>query len=103
MVAIVNHRNLQDLRKLPFCYSCGLLFSAEDARTRDHVPPTSCFATEDRIRPVILPSHDACNAGYKASDELIGQFISLKRGRAPPSTRSRKMTFREFQTPDQER
>jgi hypothetical protein len=43
IVAIVNHRNLQNLRKLPFCYSCGEAFTPEDVRTRDHVPPTSLF------------------------------------------------------------
>jgi hypothetical protein len=102
MVAIIDHRYLQELRKLPFCYSCAQIFATNEVRTRDHVPPSSCFAIEDRIRPVIVPAHDVCNASYKASDELVGQFISLRRGKTPPSARSRRMTFREFRTPNLE-
>jgi hypothetical protein len=101
VVAIVNHRNLQDLQKLAFCYSCGKPFAEGDVITRDHVPPTACFAVGDRLRPLILPAHDECNASYKVGDERIGQVISLRHGRIT-ARKNRRLTFRHFQTPDRQ-
>jgi hypothetical protein len=102
MPAIVNHRHLQALSKLPFCYSCGEPFATVDLRTRDHVPPTACFAVEDRIRPLILPAHEQCNSSYKVADERVGQFISLLH-RKVPSQKNRRLHFREFHAKDGER
>jgi hypothetical protein len=98
MVAIVNHRNLQDVQKLPFCYSCGAAFGPSDTHTRDHVPARACFAAADRIRPLILPAHSACNESYKVSDERVGQLISLRHGRVP-AKRNKRLSFRYFTDP----
>lgn len=98
MVAIVNHKNLQAVQKLPFCYSCGQAFQPDDDTNRDHIPPRSCFAAADRTRPLILPAHRYCNSAYKVSDERVGQFISLRHGRAPSAGKGR-LKFRQFRDP----
>jgi hypothetical protein len=98
MVSIVNHKHLQAVQKLPFCYSCGKTFLLTDETDRDHVPPRSCFALRDRIRPVILQAHRTCNSGYKVSDERVGQFISLRHGRVPSEGKDR-LKFRFFRDP----
>lgn len=89
MAAVVLHRELQALQKLPFCYSCGMPFLPSDSKDRDHVPPKACFAITDRIRPLILPTHKACNGSYKVADERVGQFISLRHGRIPGQGKDR--------------
>jgi hypothetical protein len=95
MVSIVNHKNLQVVQKLSFCYSCGKPFLPTDDTDRDHVPPRACFALSDRIRPLILPAHRSCNSAYKVSDERVGQFISLRHGRVPSEGKGR-LKFRLF-------
>jgi hypothetical protein len=98
MVAIVNHRNLQEVQKLPFCYSCGATFARADTVNRDHVPARACFAAADRIRPLILPAHSACNDSYKVSDERVGQFISLRHGRVP-AKKNKRLSVKYFSDP----
>jgi hypothetical protein len=98
MVSIVNHKNLQAVQKLSFCYSCGGVFVPTDEIDRDHVPPRSCFALGDRTRPLILPTHKDCNGSYKVSDERVGQFISLRHGRVP-SPKNDRLQFRFFRDP----
>ena len=85
MRIIHNHRDLQSVRNLPFCYVCCQDFSPSDEKDRDHVPPKSCFTKADRNTPLILQTHRACNGGdgQNTTDEKIGQMISLKHGRVP--------------------
>ncbi len=92
MPIIHNHKNLQSVRNLPFCYVCGKNISPSDKKDRDHIPPESCFAKADRNTPLILQTHTACNGenGQNLTDEKIGQLISLKHGRVPKK-RDRKL------------
>lgn len=58
--------------KLSFCYLCGGPLPGTDA-DRDHCPPKGFFAATDRINfPIILPTHRACNNGWKVADEIVG-------------------------------
>jgi hypothetical protein len=80
---ISSHKQLQAVGRLPFCYVCTKPFELVDATDRDHVPPESCFAKADRNVPLVLRTHVACNHTHNANDELVGQLVSLKHGRAP--------------------
>ena len=44
MGSITTYRDRQTVQKLPFCYMCGVPFRDEERRSRDHVPPKTCFA-----------------------------------------------------------
>ncbi|SRR5260221_6492217 len=95
MPALLNHKNLQAVLGLPFCYQCGKAFTPGEEINMDHVPPKSCFALSDRSPPLKLPTHTSCNASYKVSDERVGQFISLKHRRVP-SRRNRRLQITQF-------
>ncbi|MHB1098787.1 MAG: hypothetical protein ACYCZR_04455 [Burkholderiales bacterium] len=92
MRIIHNHKDLQAVRNLPFCYVCGLDFLSEEAKNADHVPAKACFAKVDRAPPLILSTHNACNGenGQNLIDEKMGQLISLKHGPVPKK-RDRKL------------
>ena len=66
--------------QLEFCYLCGKSFTAENPKTRDHVPPKAIFKSEDRNYPILLPAHSACNQGYALADEQIAQLVALLHG-----------------------
>lgn len=77
--------DIHELMKLPFCYVCGKEFTKLDQATRDHVPPSACFAGKDRnsSSALLLPAHRSCNHGHHLDDELVGQLVSLAHGRVP--------------------
>lgn len=74
---------MRRVRDLPFCYLCGDQFEGSNENTRDHVPPKRLFAEDDRINPLILPAHRACNTARSQDDQAIGQLIGLLHGREP--------------------
>jgi hypothetical protein len=81
--------DLRSVQKLPFCYLCGNAFGHKSERTRDHVPPKSIFATADRVRPLILPTHRHCNEAQSGYDEIVGQLIAAIHGKYPEPARMR--------------
>ncbi len=68
------------MHKLPFCYLCGKNFGPKEKTTRDHLPPSALFRREDRDIPLVLPTHEACNAREHADDELLGLLIATIQG-----------------------
>lgn len=101
MVALKTQRDRRAAQKLPFCYLCGELFdpnvidaNAPEARTREHVPPESCFRYTDRD-PLILPAHRICNGERSVTDKQIGQLIGVKFGRVP-TPRDRALHFQSL-------
>ena len=95
MPLLVTHKQIQDVRHLPFCYLCGKTFEPTDQKNKDHVPPRAVFAKVDRNFPLELPTHLRCNSKHKLIDEKIGQVISLKHGRVP-SLKNLRLRFRIF-------
>lgn len=68
---ISTQKELRAHGKPAFCYLCGLKLTGLD-EDRDHCPPKGLFFKEDREDfPVILPTHKACNNGWKESDEIV--------------------------------
>jgi hypothetical protein len=82
-------KDLQALRKLPFCYVCGSEFAPGEKQTRDHVPAKACFDPTDRTPPLLLPTHAGCNSENTLVDEKIGQLVGLRRGAAPEPSKGR--------------
>ncbi len=80
---------LRPLQSLPFCYLCGEGFSENAEKTRDHIPPKSIFALEDRGAPLILPTHRNCNEAQSRYDEVVGQLIAPIHGKYPEPDRRR--------------
>jgi hypothetical protein len=74
---IVTEHQLREVMQLTFCYLCGEAFTDEDPRTRDHVPPKSVFRPDDRSPPLILPTHEECNATYSKVDEQAKELFAL--------------------------
>lgn len=97
MVSILTHRDRQSVRYLPFCYLCGVYFTAQDKRHRDHVPPKTCFRVRDR-EPLILQAHRQCNQNRSATDKQIGQIVGMKHGKAV-SSRDRALHI-QYLTPN---
>lgn len=64
---------------LGFCCLCGESTPGFND-TKQHVPPQSVFAKEDRSPPLKLPAHRACNEALSALDEAFGQFVGISRG-----------------------
>ncbi|GAF74525.1 unnamed protein product, partial [marine sediment metagenome] len=64
-------------------------FGVDDVKTREHVPPKSIFAKEDRNPPLILPAHLACNQQQSGDDEIVGQLVAVAHGGHPDPERSR--------------
>ena len=62
---------------------CGKTFSEGAEKDRDHVPPKSIFATEDRDLPLILPTHSCCNRAQSDYDEIVGQLVAAIHGKYP--------------------
>lgn len=87
MPELIAEDDLREVQRLPFCYLCGEAFTSAEHITRDHVPPKSIFAKEDRTCPLILPSHRSCNEHQSVSDKVIGQLIAVQHGRYPSSQR----------------
>ena len=83
MVQITIQKALQNCGKLGFCYLCGKPFQSGDDHDRDHVPPKAIFLPEDRIGPLILPTHSACNQGESVGDELVSQLVSAHHKKLP--------------------
>ncbi len=83
MPSILTQQDLRAAWRRDFCYICGEVLSTDQKPSRDHVPPTSLFAPEDRDPPLILPTHHDCNMERTRQDELIGQIVSLLHGRIP--------------------
>lgn len=86
---IKTSRELRELQKLAFCYLCGRKFKDAKAKTRDHVPPKAIFLASDRIRPLILPTHERCNQKESKADEIVGQLIYALHGVYPKRERRR--------------
>ena len=82
-IEITSQKALREARNPGFCYLCGKSL-ASDATNRDHVPPTSIFAKDDRSPPLILIVHEACNWQQSLDDQLIGQLVALLHGKTPP-------------------
>lgn len=74
---------LRRVQSLPFCYLCGKDFSDKAEKTRDHIPPKSIFAPEDRRPTLILPAHLKCNEAQSCYDEIVGQLIAVLHGKHP--------------------
>ncbi len=85
----MTQKDLRSLWGVGFCCVCGKPFAHGEERTRQHIPPTSVFAKEDREPPLILPAHDGCNQGQSTDDEVIGQLVSLLHGKRPAKERLR--------------
>jgi hypothetical protein len=86
---IKTHKEMEQLRKLPFFYFCGRNFNDANDITRDHVPPKAVFLSSDRKNPLILPSHYSCNQKESWADEVIGQLIQSLHGIYPPKKQMR--------------
>lgn len=84
MPSIFTQKELQNARRLDFCYLCGERFEANTKQSRDHIPPKAIFAVEDRDPPLILPTHHKCNNDRSVEDEMIGQLVSVIHGKYPP-------------------
>ena len=89
MPELSTQSNLRSVQKLTFCYLCGKNFADEAEKTRDHVPPKNIFATVDRARPLILPTHKCCNEAQSCYDEIVGQLIAAIHGLYPREERMR--------------
>ncbi|MEX0880893.1 MAG: hypothetical protein WEF99_15565 [Thermoanaerobaculia bacterium] len=100
MVEIHKQKDLQKLRSLPFCYICGesLPSTKSSERNRDHLPPTTIFKVEDRVNPLILPTHEGCNHAEGHLDEQIGQLIGIHHGRSF-DPRKFRLRISEFDDP----
>jgi len=77
MREIVTQQQLREIMQLGFCYVCGRAFTDEERRTRDHVPPKSIFKLEDRSPPLILHTHEKCNAAYSKVDEQTKELFAI--------------------------
>jgi hypothetical protein len=76
-------RELREVQKLGFCYSCGSKFKTGEKTTKDHIPPKAIFLSGDRLRPLILPTHLKCNNVNSETDEIVGQLIYALHGIYP--------------------
>lgn len=76
-------KEFRKIKKLGFCYSCGLKFKTDEKTTKDHVPPKTIFLPDDRSRPLILPTHFKCNNMSSNTDEIVGQLINALHGKYP--------------------
>jgi hypothetical protein len=83
MVEIKTDKDLRSVRNLSFCYLCGEEFQQNDIVTKDHVPPKAVFLSQDRTRPLILPTHERCNQEQSITDEIVGQLISALNNKYP--------------------
>ena len=93
MPELKEQKDFRAIQKLAFCYSCGKDFLPSDKANRDHIPPRSCFAAQDKHFPLVLPTHSICNHVYGDLDEKIGQVISLKHSGLPSQPRNLKIKF----------
>ncbi len=89
MPKLCTQHTLQTVQKLSFCYLCGKGFDGRADQTRDHVPPRSIFASQDRITPLILPTHPKCNEARSSDDEIIGQLVAAFHGKYPKPEKMR--------------
>lgn len=86
MPELTTQNDFRCVQELPFCYLCGNVFSKEVEQDRDHVPPRSIFATQDRDVPLILPTHPHCNRAQSDYDEIVGQLVAAIHGKYPKPT-----------------
>jgi hypothetical protein len=93
VIALTVHKDFQRVRKLPFCYLCGLKFLPEDPCNADHVPPSSAFNARDREPPLKLKTHMACHKPLSTEDKKVGQLIAMRRGEHPASRRDQALNF----------
>jgi hypothetical protein len=98
MVSVSTVEDCRAVQRLPFCYLCGTAFLPGDKPTRDHLPPQTVFAAQDRkIGPVLwLPAHPLCNETQGTNDQKIGQLIGLRRYEVPASRRDRQLKVEVF-------
>ncbi len=99
---IMSHAQLQEARKLPFCYLCGRRFGDKERPTRDHVPPKAIFLPCDRTKPLILPTHARCNQKESTTDEIIGQLIYALHHIYPPRGKLR-LKVNMYENPENQR
>jgi len=84
MREVTTQTDARKVRKLSFCYLCGVEFNSCDVVNRDHVPPSTIFREEDRDFPLKLPTHqERCHSPLNHEDEVIGQLINLLHGIQP--------------------
>jgi len=83
MIEIKTEKNLRSVQRLSFCYLCGKEFRQGDKVTRDHIIPKAVFLTQDRTKPLILPTHEKCNQEQSITDEITGQLISTLNKKYP--------------------
>jgi len=89
MIRVTTHKALQNHTKLDFCYLCGKAFDDGSKTNRDHVPPKAIFLPDDRLNPLILPTHVGCNQSESGEDELVSQLVSALHRRLPRPERQR--------------
>jgi len=85
-VILDTQNSMRAARLLRFCYLCGRNFNPAEKVNSDHVPPTGLFAIADRNFPLILPTHQKCNAMRSADDQVVGQLVGVIHGRKPNPT-----------------
>jgi hypothetical protein len=100
MPIINTDRHLRRVRNLEFCYICGNEFTKENPATDDHVPPKKIFKAVDvGNRTLILNAHRVCNNSNSATDEIMGQLLSIVH--APHKSRRKlKGLLRQTARPD---
>lgn len=77
---IESQSQLRESQRIEFCYLCGHPLELAPCN-RDHVPPKRMFAVEDRLNPLVLPTHERCNHHWHAADEQTCDLFSLFNGR----------------------
>lgn len=98
-ITLTAQAEFRAVQKRTFCYLCANVFEAGEARNRDHVPPSTLFATPDRQPALILPTHPGCNHNRSAEDEVVGQVVGVLHGR-PVAEQGRRPRFVAGSFPD---
>ncbi len=103
MPALLTQTDVRLARNLKFCYLCGQPFQCRADNHPDHVPAKAIFAKEDHNFPLKVAAHLECNRRESATDEILGQLISVNHGRQPTEGQ-RTLEFKiynveGFQTP----
>jgi hypothetical protein len=93
MVSLTTQKDFRQVQRLPFCYLCSADFVSGDLKNRDHIPPQSVIAAQDR-QPLWLPTHVRCNNSHRLNDEKVGQLIALRYGKvARPEVQRLQFVF----------
>jgi hypothetical protein len=86
-------KDFQRVRRLTFCYLCGVSFIEDDVTDGDHVPPKTAFNSSDREPALKLETHNKCNASFSVEDKKVGQLIALRRREKAPPFRDQALRF----------